>query len=438
MDRVSVVGLGKLGSCVAACYAAKGVEALGIDLDKTKVDAINEGRAPVTEPGLDEVIRAAGKRFRATMNLEEAVEATDITIIIVPTPSLPDGSFTSKYVRAVLEILGGALKKSPKDDHLIVVTSTVSPGTTNEELVPLMEETSGRKLNEGFGFCYSPEFIALGTVIRDLRNPDFLLIGQSAEKYGDRLAKLYQILCENSPPVVRMSIVSAEITKVSVDAYVTMKISFANTLSNICEAIPGSDVDDITAALGCDKRIGRYYLKGGLAYGGPCFPRDSKAFAVFAEKYGCNAALARATDVVNNEQHKRLVDLTLKHLEGRKPKVSILGLAYKPNTPVVVEAPGMKLAKELLKRNVQVFAYDPLAMENAREVLGDRVQFTSSAGECTLKSDVSVVTTAWKGFRELNRNHFNSKQPVLIDCWRVLDRKVLEDSVQYVTLGRYS
>lgn len=438
MKRLSVVGLGKLGACITACCAARGFETLGIDMDKAKVDAMNNGKAPVLEANLEEMIRAAGNRLRASTNLEEAIEASETTLIIVPTPSQPDDNFSAKYVRAVLEVLGAALKKSSKPDHLFVVVSTVSPGTCGEELIPLLEKTSGRKVNAGFGFCYSPEFLALGSVIRDFLNPDLVLIGESKDFYGERVAALYQAVCENKPYVTRMSIVSAEIVKVSLGAYVTMKISFANTLSNICEAIPGADVDEITAALGSDKRIGRYYLKGGLAYGGPCFPRDSKAFAAFAEKYGCAAPLARATDMVNGVQIERLVQLTLKHLQGRQPKVSILGLAYKPETAVVDESASMILAEELLKRNIQVFAYDPLANDNARAIFGDRVELTSTPGECTRKSDVSVITTPWKGFRELNRKDFNNSEPVVIDCWRILDREALGESLRYVPLGRHS
>ncbi|MGH9782738.1 MAG: nucleotide sugar dehydrogenase, partial [Terriglobia bacterium] len=373
MDRISVVGLGKLGACLAACFAARGFDTLGVDMDNAKVDAVNHQRAPVAETNLEQVIRSGGSRLRASCRLPEAVEETDITFVVVPTPSEAGGNFSLQYVREALEVLASALARAAKPYHLFVITSTVSPGSCDQELIPLVERVSGRRLHSGFGFCYNPEFIALGSVVQDFLNPDLVLIGESDRSAGERLARLYSAVCENNPYVARMSLVSSEIAKIALNSYVTMKISFANTLANICEAIPGTDVDAITAAIGADKRIAPYYLKGGLGYGGPCFPRDNKAFATFAHQFGCSAHLARATDEVNDHQMDRLVEVTLQCLAGKKPIVAILGLAYKPKTYVTEESAGIRLAAELLQRDIRVIAFDPLAAENHGTALDQRI-----------------------------------------------------------------
>jgi len=404
-------------------------------VDGRVVDAINEGRAPVVEPWLQELISSSRGRLRATRRLEEAVYETDVTFLIVPTPSESDGSFSDRYLRNALGPMAEALKESGKEYHLFVVTSTVSPGTTEGSLIPLIEGISGRKLNLGFGVCYNPEFIALGSVINDFLNPDLVLIGESDSFAGDQLVSIYEVTCENEPYIARMSIISAEITKISLNAFVTMKISFANTLANICEGIPGADIDAITKALGADKRVSPYYLKGGPAYGGPCFPRDNRAFVAFARKYGCEAKLAEATDEVNRYQISHLKDLVLRHLPPDK-KVSILGLAYKPNTPVIEESAAIKLIDELLRHNVEITVYDPLAMEGAKAVLGDAIRYASSLEECLSSSACWILTLPYDEFKSIDHSLVAHNPTTVIDCWRMLDLSKLGNKVKYIPLGR--
>jgi UDPglucose 6-dehydrogenase len=246
--KTSVIGLGKLGLCLAVCLASKGIETLGLDINRRFIDSINAGKAPVFEPDLQEMLTASKKLFRATTEYQEIIETSDITFLVTPTPSEADGHFSDRYLKDALGHLAAALKKNPKDYHLFVVTSTVSPGTIDKNLIPLIEKQSGRKLNKGFGVCYSPEFIALGSVIRDFLNPDLVLIGESNRRAGNTLAAVYKKTCENRPHVARMSIISAEITKISLNSYITMKISFANTLASICQDIPGADIDAISRA----------------------------------------------------------------------------------------------------------------------------------------------------------------------------------------------
>jgi len=439
MTKISVIGLGKLGACTAACFAYKGHEVVGVDVDKKTVDLVNEGRAPVVEPRLQEIITTAGRRLRATQDFEEAMQSSEVTFLLTPTPSEPQGHFSDRYVRAAVEPLARSLGRLNKSYHLFVVTSTVSPGTTTERLIPLLEEHSGKRVNRDFGVCYNPEFIALGTVIRDFLNPDLLLIGQSDETAGDQLVSLYRDVHENQPHIARMSIVSAEITKISLNAYVTMKISFANTLANICERIPDADIDDITRALGADRRISPYYLRGGLAFGGPCFPRDNRAFAAFSRTNSCEPRLAEATDLVNESQIRHLAELVSKciSLSGDR-RVSILGLAFKPETPVIEESAGTRLVAHLLKQGVTVTAYDPVAAPQARAVFGDSIIYATSVRDCLARSSLWVITTPAAEFKAIDDSFVAHNPTTLIDCWRVVDRAKLTNGVRYVALGRSS
>jgi len=435
--KLSVIGLGKLGACSAACFAAKGFEVIGVDINKDFVDAINNGKAPVYEPRLQEFITRSQGRLKATQDYAEAIRNSDVTFLIVPTPSRQDGHFSDKYLQDALKRLAVAFRDMRAKYHLFVVTSTVSPGTTGESLIPLIESVSGKKLNRDFGVCFNPEFIALGSVITDFLNPDLLLIGESDKAAGDQLVGIYEKVFDNKPSIARMSIISAEITKISLNSYITMKISFANTLANLCEAIPGSDIDDITKALGADRRISPYYFKGGLSFGGPCFPRDNRAFEAFSKKYGLEAGLAKTTDEVNRLQVDHLVKKILGYMtDGPNHVVAILGLAYKPNTPVIDEAPGVKIVEELLKkRDIQIIAYDPLAMDNARAHFGDNILYASSVRDCLSNASLCVITTQAEEFKTIRESDIRYHPTTIIDCWRILEPSRLGRHVRYVSVG---
>lgn len=433
---LTVIGLGKLGVCTAACFAYKGYKVTGVDINKGLLDGINNGKAPVGEPRLQELITACEARLKVTQDYEEAVRKSDITFLVVPTPSREDGHFSDKFLRDALTHLSQAFKKVNKKYHLFVITSTVSPGTTEKNLIPLIEAISGKKLKKDFGVCYNPEFIALGSVINDFLNPDMVLIGESDKYAGDILEAIYEKVCENNPYIARMSITSAEITKISLNSYVTMKISFANTLANICEKIPEADIDAITRALGADRRVSPYYLKGGPAYGGPCFPRDNRAFVAFAKKYGQKARLAEATDEMNHYQIEHLIDLVLKYLPNDK-RVSILGLSYKPNTPVIEESQAIKIIEELLKKDLDIAVYDPLAMSNAKAYFGGSILYASSIRDCVSYSSLWIITTQADEFKNIDGSYLARESTTIIDCWRIIKPERFKNRlVDYIALGK--
>lgn len=422
-----------MGAPMAAVMAHKGHSVIGVDLNPAYVAALQQGLAPVNETGLAEMIHANRERLTATLSFEAAVLDSEITFIIVPTPSGPDGTFSAKYVLDAAEQIGAALRKK-HEWHLVSLCSTVMPGSMGGQLLPALEAHSGKKCGVDFGLCYNPEFIALGSVIHDMLNPDMILIGESDERSGGLLEKLYKGVCDSNPRIQRMNFVNAEITKISVNTYVTTKISYANMLAEVCETLPGAEVDVVTAAIGCDSRIGRKYLKGALGYGGPCFPRDNVAFSALARTNGVPALLAEATDQINRRQVERIEQLVVSRLP-HGGTAGVLGLSYKPETGVVEESQGMALAQRLLKRGLRVVVFDPAAIENARPQLshGD-VVFAGSARDCAHQADVLAVMTPWSEFRALRPSDMKSGG-VLIDCWRLFVENPPDTVAEYIALG---
>jgi UDPglucose 6-dehydrogenase len=325
---------------------------------------------------------------------------------------------------------------SSKTYHLFIVNSTVMPGSAANEIIPLLEKTTGRKLNEGFGLCYSPELVALGSVIRDFLRPDLVAIGCSNEAAGQLAEALYGRLCENEPPMFRMSLIDAEIFKVSLNCYVVLKISFANALANLCERTPGADVDAITRALGADRRIGSHYLQGGLAFGGTCFPRDTRAYSDVAKRCGLEPVLIEAVEAVNRAQDRHLADLILAEIPTSPMKaVSILGLAFKPGTDAIEGSPAIKLIHELLRHGVRVTAYDRLAVENARAVFGDKINYAQSVRGCIAQSGLCVVTTRDEEFKDIDESYIVHDPTIIVDCWRLLDASRFGARTRYRRLG---
>lgn len=414
---ICVVGLGKLGSPLAAVLASKGHNVIGVDLNAYFVDALNAGRAPVIEPQLQELIDQSKGRLRATRDYEDAVPKTDISFIIVPTPSDENGVFTNRFVLDAVRAIGAALKTTDRY-HVVNITSTVMPGSTEGEIRQALEESSGRTVGKDVGLTYNPEFIALGSVVRNMLYPDMILLGESDPRAGDVLEAVYKISTNNNPPIQRMNLVNAEITKISVNTYVTTKISFANMLAEICEGLAGADVQVVTQALGKDTRIGGKYLQGALGFGGPCFPRDNIAFGKMAERVGARADIALAGEAINKHQIERITKLVRKNLDASR-EVAVLGMSYKPDTPVVEESQGVMIAHDLAASGVSVVVYDPLAMEGARWALKDNVRYAQTLDDAIGNASTIVIATPSKEYADAAAK-LRRPGVTVIDCWRVL------------------
>ena len=405
INRVSVIGLGKLGASMAAAFAERGFDVIGVDVNQHSVDAVNQGEAPVQETDLDKLIAANKSRIRATLSHREAILNSDISFVIVPTPSDERGAFSLQYAEWAFKEIGKAIGEK-KDYHNVVLTSTVLPGATRQALLPILERESGKKAGSGFGLCYSPEFIALGSIIKDFLNPDFTLIGEFDEKSGSQLEEVYSKVMANVAPAARMSLENAELTKISINTFVTTKITFANMLAEICEKLPGGDVDVVTNALGLDSRIGRKYLTGSIGYGGPCFPRDNVALSFIARELGVGSAIAETTDSSNRSIAAKMCERLLPMVR-KGATVAVLGLSYKPFSHVTEESQGVYIAQHLSKHGLRVVAYDPMSAEMALEEIRRNIVVLDSIEECLSQAEAVLITTPDPVFKELTAESFN-------------------------------
>lgn len=422
--NVSVIGLGKLGAPLAAVLAAKGHHVIGVDLNPCTVQSINQGIAPVDEPQLQDMINQAQGCLSATTCFRTAALKSDVTCIIVPTPSDARGAFTNTHVLQAIAELGRHIE-TKSSYHVVCITSTVMPGSCDGEIRSALEATSGRRVGVDIGLCYSPEFIALGRVIHDLMHPDMVLVGESDPRAGEIVSELILSACANHPPVQRMNLVNAELTKITVNTFVTTKISYANMLSDICDRLPGADVEVLTSALGLDSRIGSKYLQGATGYGGPCFPRDNIAFSSMARTLGASPLLAEATETINQMQLDRMAEKVVT-CTRKGDAVAVLGLSYKPDTSVVEESHGIKLAQRLAKTGFKVLCHDPRAGSTAQAVLGQDARIVTSVAEAVIAAQTVVVMTPWKEYGVLSPEPFQrTGRPVtIIDPWRIMPHAI--------------
>jgi len=437
---VSVFGLGPVGLTVSLCLASRGFEVIGFDVDRDKLMVLKKGRVPFYEPGLDELLASSLEKstFKCTMDYEEAVLATSITFITVGTPSRPDGSIDLSCVEEASRMIGDAL--AHKDDwHLVVVKSTVLPGTTEGLVRRLMEERSGKKCGPDFGLCANPEFLSEGSAVRDFLNPDRIVIGEHDKRSGDELESLYKSFYGNKmPPVLRTSPANAELIKYASNAFLAVKISFINTIADLCEAIPGADVDVVARGMGLDKRISPLFLRAGAGYGGPCLPKDLDALISFARSRGCEPVLLEAVQEVNKRRPLKIVELARKALGSlRGKRVAVLGLSFKPGTDDVRNAPSLNVIGLLLKEGASVVVYDPMAMPGVRAIFGSKIDYAPSLIDCIRGADCSIVLTEWGEFKNIGFEDFKKymRTPVVIDGRRIYVNRDVSDEVRYVAIG---
>lgn len=443
-DRaISVVGMGKLGLCLATALAVKGLRVWGIDVDENKVKMIQSGRIfhhePLLQDYLKNALRSGG--FTAHYEYDKAIQETDTTLFVVNTPSLANGGYSNAYLKQAVE-KSSAILSTLEKYHLFVVVSTVMPGTVDGIIRPLMEKRSGKRCGKDFGLCYNPEFIAMGSVIRDLLNPGFVLIGESDQKAGTLLSQIYEKFLDRNVPIERTNIINAEIAKISFNVYVTMKVSFSNFVGQLCEKVPSSSAPEIMRIIGSDPRIGSLFLTPALGYGGPCLPRDNRAFSLLARKYKEHAMLSKATDYVNNRQIRTIIG-NVKKLEPAHAKIAVLGLSYKPDTDLTEESQALLLANSLSKAGYSVVAYDPAISnvhgDSGRYGVDFSVELTSSLVDCIRGANICIVATPWKEFTELTPAQIVSqmRSPVVIDCWGSLSKLAEDKRIKYYRSGTY-
>jgi UDPglucose 6-dehydrogenase len=437
---ISIVGLGYVGLCTAVGFASKGNKIIAVDKDPEKINLINKGLPPFYEPDLNAHMQEAtkGVYLKYTLDTKESVLNTEVTFITVGTPSKADGSIDLKQIQESAIEIGKALNKK-SGYHLIVVKSTVLPGTTENMIKPILEKESNKQCGSGFGLCMNPEFLREGSAFHDTLHPDRVIIGEYDKESGDELEELYRkFYAEKNPPTIRTNLPTAELIKYANNAFLATKISYINTIANICEKIPGTDVTKVAEAIGLDHRISPRFLSAGLGYGGSCFPKDLKALIAFSKQQNYLPSIFQAVQKVNDDQAKHAIELVkreLADLSGKK--VAILGLSFKPDTDDMREARSVQIINQLLDENANVIAYDPFAVSNAKAIFKNKISYASSAISCLKDADCCIIVTEWEEFKQLKPEDFtqNMSQPILIDGRRVYNPKRFSKKLRFYAIG---
>ncbi|MCD2200465.1 UDP-glucose/GDP-mannose dehydrogenase family protein [Halobacterium sp. KA-4] len=416
--NVSIVGSGYVGTTVAACFADLGHSVVNVDIDQDTVDTINGGRAPIHEPGLEErIAEHAGDRLRATTDYD-AVRETDVTFLALPTPSEADGRIDTSIMQAGAESLGEAL--AGKDDHVVVVKSTVVPGTTEDVVAPALE----RGGFDGATLAMNPEFLRMGTAVEDFLHPDKVVYGATDEAAYDVLHDVYEPLVDaanGDPAVVETGLREAEMIKYANNGFLAAKVSLINDIGNICKEF-GVDAYEVADAIAEDDRISGQFLRSGVGWGGSCFPKDTAAIISAAKDAGYDPAVLEAAVEVNDRQPERLLSLLDDHVDIEGERVAVLGLSFKPGTDDIRGTRAIPVIDGLQDRDADVVAYDPVATEKMAEKRPD-VEYTDSAQAALDGASGAVFVTDWDEFAALDEEFDAMAEPVVVDGRRIVERR---------------
>ena len=436
--KIAIVGTGYVGLVTGTCFAEMGVEVFCVDIDRQKIENLRNGVVPIYEPGLEEMVIRNYEvgRLHFTTDLTEVLDQVEIVFSAVGTPPDEDGSADLKYVLDVARTIGRAMNK-----YLLVVTkSTVPVGTARRIRQTIADELDRRGVTIDFDIASNPEFLKEGAAVKDFMHPDRIVVGVESDRARRLMEKLYHPFMLNNFRIIYMDIPSAEMTKYAANAMLATRISFMNDMANLCEII-GADVNMVRKGIGSDTRIGSSFLYAGCGYGGSCFPKDVKALIRTAAEHGYPMRILKAVEDVNEEQKTLLFRKLSAHfggdLQGRK--VAMWGLAFKPETDDMREAPSLVLIDRLLEAGCQITAYDPVATPEARRRIGDRIAYAKNIYETVEGADVLMVVTEWKEFRLPAWARIRSlmKTPLILDGRNIYNIAEIEEAgFTYHCIGR--
>lgn len=422
--QIAVLGTGYVGLSTGVCLAEIGHNVYCIDIDERKIELLRQGISPIYEPGLDELLQKniQNGRLFFTTSYEEGIKNREVIIIAVGTPQSEDGSADLSYIKKAVCDLSSYLK----DDVIIAVKSTVPVGT-NDELYQLLKDRCNKNIR--VDLVSNPEFLRQGSAIHDTLHADRIVIGAKSEEAAAKMKEMYLPL---QVPIIQTDIRSAEMIKYASNAFLAMKISYINEIANLCEVL-GANVNDVAKGMGMDKRIGGAFLHAGIGYGGSCFPKDVKALLHTAKSHHVDFAILKETVAVNERQRRLLVKKAVSRFgDLRGKKFALFGLAFKPNTDDMREAPSIIISKLLTELGAKVTAYDPVATENAKKILGDSISYAQSAYEAARDADALFVVTEWPEFQQLDVKALLDvmKQPIIFDGRNVFDLETLNSSLK--------
>jgi len=427
-EKLAVIGCGKLGAPLVACLAKAGHSVVGIDINENLIQNLKSRKTLWQEPNLVNYLETYKDLINFTSNFDENLQEVTTSFIIVPTPSDSNGVYSIDFVLSAVKNLCEKINETIFESHTIVIVSTVMPGDTEGRITDAVKLAVGEKF-ERFKICYSPEFIALGSVIYNIENPDMILIGQSDETVGSKLEKILSSMTVNTPIVLRLTTAEAEIAKIAINSFVTTKISFSNQISEICENFSNTSSVNVLKAIGTDSRIGNSYLKQGTSYGGPCFPRDTRAFAKFADSLGISLDLALAADSINNRQNQRLSQLLNKIVPTVK-NILVVGFSYKPDTDVYEESPALSFIKSNL--DYQIYVLDE-HIKGAKNL--DSIKFIENSDLSRVKIDVAILFVPAVAYSAIPNDL--DEGVILIDYWGLWSKYKNLESNNYIKIGDY-
>ncbi len=414
--KVAIVGSGYVGLVTGTCFAEVGIDVVCVDIDKKKIENLKEGIIPIYEPGLEEMVHRNTKkeRLKFTTNIAEALEDCEVIFSAVGTPPDEDGSADLQYVLSVARDCGKYM-----NDYLLIVTkSTVPVGTAIKVKKAVQDELDKRGLNIEFDVASNPEFLKEGAAIDDFLKPDRIVVGCNSPRAEELMKALYKPFTLNGHPIIFMDITSAEMTKYAANSMLATKISFMNDIANLCEIV-GADINMVRKGIGSDSRIGNKFIYPGVGYGGSCFPKDVKALIHTAEEYDYSLRVLKAVEEVNDDQKSVLFNKFKKHFNGEisGKTVAIWGLSFKPQTDDMREAPSLIVIKKLLESGIKVKAYDPVAMEEAKRILGDSLYYAPDQYDALIDADCLMIITEWPEFKFPNFNLIRKllKEQVVFD-----------------------
>jgi UDPglucose 6-dehydrogenase len=415
--RISIIGTGYVGTVTGTCFAHMGHEVTCVDVDPERVKKINAGLPPIYEEGLEELLRSyAGKSLKATLDYDAAIANTDISFICVPTPTDADGKIDLRFIREASRSIGQRLKDK-KSYHVVVVKSTVVPGTTAGVATPILEKESGKKAGVGFGMGMNPEFLREGKAVYDFQHPDRIVIGADDPKAAAIIRQLY---AGYTCPILDTDTKTAEMIKYVSNAFLATKISFSNEVGNICKRL-GIDTYKVMEGVGLDARISPHFLRSGLGFGGSCFPKDVKALIGKAGEVDYEPLLLKTVLQVNDRQPEIALRILKKHVPDLKgKKIAVLGLAFKDDTDDIRESRAIPLIGMLIAEGADVRAYDRLAAEHMKKVYPNIV-YCPTAGDALEGADACLIATEWKEFTLLNGEFSRMKTKIVIDGRKVVD-----------------
>lgn len=436
--KITVIGTGYVGLVSGTCFAETGIDVVCVDIDNQKIEQLNNGQIPIYEPGLEDIYKRNVEKGRLSFStdLKSSLVDSEAVFIAVGTPPDEDGSADLKYVIGVASEIGAYMQQ-----YMVVITkSTVPVGTSRKVKKAVQEQLDERNVDFTFDVASNPEFLKEGNAVGDFLKPDRIVVGVESAKAEKVMRRLYKPFLLNGHPILFMDILSSEMTKYTANAMLATKISFMNDVANLCEIV-GADVNAVRKGIGSDTRIGNKFIYPGTGYGGSCFPKDVQALIRTADENGYSLDILKAVEDVNYRQKSVLFRKVKTHFKGnlKGKKIAIWGLAFKPKTDDMREAPSLVIIDHLLKEGVEIVAYDPVAQNEAKRILGDKISFAKDEYEACIDADALIVVTEWSEFRIPNFKVLGKllKSKTIFDGRNIYDPEEMDElGYTYYSIGR--